>query len=300
MDPIDFDAKYLLEQAMKKRHWTKTGTPPELTKETVDDIEIKYVHVFHTKPDSCSEIVNDYSLQLLKNGQLAHASSWLDNFLQIYDGSASLNYNLAQLYNAQEVLGKALKHAWKAAEIETKYRDAYDLIGNIFFKLQDFESSLQAYQQVIKMDTKDALAYYNIGLVYNAMKKVDMAEQNFKEAIKRDKGAKKPDVKKGTTSEDLAYSMTVRATPVTFDSHKSLGEIYFGKKMLAESLEEYKQAIEWVPNDPESYFWIGKLSYELGNRRDALSNLERCVYLGGYKEREAKAMIEELKSPNPD
>jgi tetratricopeptide (TPR) repeat protein len=300
MDPIDFDAKYLLEQAVKKRHWAKAGTPPELTKDTVDEIEIKHVHVFHTKPDSCSEIVNDYSLQLLKNGQLAHASSWLDNFLQIYDGSASLNYNLAQLYNAQEVLGKALKYAWKAAEIETKYRDAYDLIGNIFFKLQDFESSLQAYQQVIKMDTKDALAYYNIGLVYKAMKNVDMAEQNFKEAIKRDKGAKKPEVKKGTTSEDLAYSMTVRATPVTFDSHKSLGEIYFGKKMLSESLEEYKQAIEWVPNDPESYFWIGKLSYELGNRRDALSNLERCVYLGGYKEREAKALLEKLKSPIPD
>ncbi|MGB6867467.1 MAG: tetratricopeptide repeat protein, partial [Candidatus Aminicenantaceae bacterium] len=179
MDPIDFDAKYLLEQALKKRHWTRVGTPPELSKQFVDEIEVKYVHVFHTKPDSCAEIVNDYSIQLLKNGQLAHASSWLDNFLEIYDGSASLNYNLAQLYNTQEVLGKALKHAWKAAEIETKYRDAYDLIGNIFFKLQDFESSLQAYQQVITIDSKDALAYYNIGLVYHAMKNVDSAEQHF-------------------------------------------------------------------------------------------------------------------------
>jgi tetratricopeptide (TPR) repeat protein len=222
----------------------------------------------------------------------------LNSFLQIYDGSASLNYNLAQLYNAQEILGKALKHAWKAAEIETKYRDAYDLIGNIFFKLQDFESSLQAYQQVIKIDSKDALAYYNIGLVYNAMKKVDIAEQNFKEAIKRDKGAKKPEMRKGTSSEDLAYSMTVRATPVTFESHKSLGEIYYGKKMLNEALEEYKQAIEWVPNDPGSHYWIGKLYYGLGNKRDAIAHLERCVYLGGYKEREAKALLEELKSPD--
>ena len=298
MDPIDFDAKYLLEQALKKRHWTKVGTPPELTKKFVDEIEVKYVHVFHTKPESCAEIVNDYSIQLLKNGQLAHASSWLDNFLEIYDESASLNYNLAQLYNSQEILGKALKHAWKAAEIETKYRDAYDLIGNIFFKLQDFESSLQAYQQVIKIDSKDALAYYNIGLVYHAMKNVASAEQHFKEAIKRDKGAKKPEVRKSSSSEDLAYSMTVRATPVTFDSHRSLGEIYVGKKMLDEALEEYKQAIEWVPNDPESYYWIGKLSYDLGNRSEAISNLERCVYLGGYKEREAKALLAELKSPD--
>ncbi len=298
MDPIDFDAKYLLEQALKKRHWTKVGTPPELTKKFVDKIEIKYVHVFHTKPDSCSEIVNDYSLQLLKNGQLAHASSWLANFLEIYDESASLNYNLAQLYNAQEVLGKALKYAWRAAEIETKYRDAYDLIGNIFYKLQDFESSLRAYQQVIKIDSKDALAYYNIGLVYHATKNVDLAEENFKIAIKRDKGAKKPKVRKGSSSEDLDYSLTIRATPVTFDSHKSLGEIYVGKKMLDEGLEEYKQAIEWVPNDPESYYWIGKLSYDLGNKREAITNLERCVYLGGYKEREAKALLEELKNPD--
>ncbi|HUU51697.1 MAG TPA: tetratricopeptide repeat protein [Candidatus Heimdallarchaeota archaeon] len=298
MDPIDFDAKYLLEQALKKRHWTRVGTPPELSKQFVDEIEVKYVHVFHTKPDSCAEIVNDYSIQLLKNGQLAHASSWLDNFLEIYDGSASLNYNLAQLYNTQEVLGKALKHAWKAAEIETKYRDAYDLIGNIFFKLQDFESSLQAYQQVIEIDSKDALAYYNIGLVYHAMKNVDSAEQHFKEAIERDKGAKKPEVRKDSSSEDLTYSLTVRATPVTFDSHRSLGEIYFGKKMLDEALEEYKQAVEWVPNDPESYYWIGKLSYDLGYQREAITNLERCVYLGGYKEKEAKALLAELKSPD--
>jgi tetratricopeptide (TPR) repeat protein len=295
MDPIDFDAKYLLEQAVKKRHWTKVGQPPDLTKQFVDEIEINFVHVFHTKPDSCSEIVNDYSLQLLKNGQLAHASSWLSNFLEIYDESGSLNYNLAQLYNAQEILGKALKHAWRAAEIETKYRDAYDLIGNIFFKLQDFESSLRAYQEVLKIDAKDALAYYNIGLVHHAMNNVEKAENNFKEAIKRDKGAKKPEVKKGSSMEDLAYSLTIRATPVTFDSHKSLGEIYVEKNMLDEALEEYKQAIEWVPNDPESYFWIGKISYDLGNKREAITNLERCVYLGGYKEREAKTMLEELK-----
>jgi tetratricopeptide (TPR) repeat protein len=92
--------------------------------------------------------------------------------------------------------------------------------------------------------------------------------------------------------------MTVRATPVTFDSHRSLGEIYFGKKMLDEALEEYRQAIEWVPNDPESYYWLGKLYYDLGNKRDAISNLERCVYLGGKKEKEAKALLEELKSPD--
>lgn len=297
MDPIDFDAKYLLEQALKKRHWTKAGQPPELTKDFVDEITVQFVHVFRTKPESCSEIVNDYSLQLLKNGQLAHASSWLSNFLEICDESASLNYNLAQLYNAQEILGKALKHAWRAAEIETKYRDAYDLIGNIFFKLQDLESSLRAYQEVIKIK-QDALAHYNIGLVYHAMKNIDMAEKNFKEAIKRDKGAKKPEVKKGSSMEDLAYSLTIRATPVTFDSHKSLGEIYIGKNMLGEALEAYRQAIEWVPNDPESYFWIGKLSYDMGNMREAVTNLERCVYLGGYKEKEAKAMLAELKSPD--
>jgi tetratricopeptide (TPR) repeat protein len=296
IDPIDFDAKYLLEQAIKKRHWIKVGQPPELTKQFVDEIEVKLVHVFHTKPDSCSEIVNDYSLQLLKNGQLAHASSWLSNFLEICNDSASLNYNLAQLYNAQEILGKALEYAWRAAEIETKYRDAYDLIGNIFFKLQDFESALRAYQEVIELDSKDALAHYNIGLVYQAMNNVEEAEKNFKEAIERDKGAKKPEVKKGSSMEDLAYSLTVRATPVTFDSHKALGEIYFGKNMLDEALEEYKQAIEWVPNDPESYFWIGKLSYDMGNKRDAITNLERCVYLGGYKEGEAKVMLEELKN----
>ncbi len=295
MDPIDFDAKHLLEQALKKRHWTKGSTPPELTKYFVDDIAIKYYHVFHTKPDSCAEIVNDYSLQLLKSGQLAHASSWLDNFLEIYDESASLNYNLAQLYNAQEVLGKALKHAWRAAEIETRYRDAYDLIGNIFYKLQDFDSSLRAYEEVIKLDSKDALAFYNIGLVYHAMKNMDLAEQNFKEAIKKDKGAKKPEVRSGSSSDDLAYSLTIRATPVTFDSHKALGEIYVGKKMLDEALEEYRQAIEWVPNDPESYFWIGKLSYDRGNKREAITHLERCVYLGGYKEKEAKAMLADLK-----
>lgn len=298
MDPIDFDAKYLLDQALKKRHWTEPGTPPELTKNFVDEMELQYIYVFHTKPESCSRIVNDYSLQLLKNGQLAHASSWLNNFLDVCDESASLNYNLAQLYNAQEILGKALKHAWRAAEIEPKYRDAYDLIGNIFYKLQDFESSLQAYGEVLKLDSKDALARYNIGLVYYAMKDLDKAEQNFKEAIQRDKGAKKPEPPKGTSSEDLAYSLTVRATPVTFDSHKALGEIYYSKNMSDKALEEYKQAIEWVPNDPESYYWIGKLYADLRNESEAINHLERCVYLGGSKEQEAKALLEALKNKN--
>ena len=102
-------------------------------------------------------------------GRLNEAARMIENFLMLNDQSPELNYNLAQLYNMTNRLTKALKHSWRATDLDDEFKDAFDLTGNILFKLKDFDNSVRAYNKVLEIDPKDAMGYYNLGCVYWAL-----------------------------------------------------------------------------------------------------------------------------------
>ena len=180
------------------------------------------------------------------------------------------------------------------------FLDAYDFLGNIYFKKGDFDRSVLAYKKVIEIDPEDAMGHYNLGCTYLALKDWENAEMEWKSAIEYEKEFKEREKRREVSDDELKFSLVVVKRPVSFWAHKSLGRLYLDQNLTDKALEEFLRAVELEPDDPEPYYEIGRI-YEAKSEfnekyvRKAIFYYERYLYLGGEKEEEVKKLLKSLK-----
>ncbi len=272
----------------------------EVSKNLADEMELEYVYLLKDDLQSISKTINETALSLVKNGRLKEAVGVLRNFLHLDDTSPEINYNLGQLYNISNKLDKALKYALRAVELKRNFKDAHDLIGNIYFKIQDYPRSIQSYREVVALDSNDAMGYYNLGCVYHAAEDFEEAEKCWKNAIKHEKGKKRITDKDKISEDELSVSLTVLDRPISFRAHKSLGRLYLDRNWLDRALDEFERAVELEPGDPEPYYELGKI-YKAKSERNkkyiekAIFYFEKYIYVGGKEEEEVEKLLKILK-----
>ena len=272
----------------------------KLSKDLLDQMELEYKFLIKNGAEDSTKIINDTALSMVRSGRLKEAIQILWNYLEIDDRSAKLNYNLSQLYNIFNKLDKALKYALRAVELDLNFKDAYDLIGNIYFKMRDYERSVAAYKEVIAISSKDAMGYYNLGCVYHATENFDEAENCWKNAIKYEKGIKKIKERDKISEDELSVSLVVLKKPVSFRAHKSLGRLYLERSLPDKALEDFQKAVELEPSDPEPYYELGKI-YQAKSENDekyikkAIYYYEKYLYFGKEKEQEVEESLKILK-----
>jgi tetratricopeptide (TPR) repeat protein len=274
--PFDYEAKFLIERSAREKPIQKKENKPKITKNMVDKVDLEYKYVFKYDINHIISVMNESALSLLRSGHLGKAIGLIRIFLEIHDLSPDLNYNLANFYRMNNDLGKAIKYAWRVTQLKKDFRDAYDLVGNIFFKLEDYENAIVAYQKVIDIGPKDAVGYYNLGCVYSAMEDLDNAEQNWKNAISREKVRK---VKKEKALEDeLTRTVTVFKASVSAKAHDGLGRLYLQQNQSEKALEHFEKAVEIEPGKPELYYEIGKIYLNQKNTKKAIYSFERYLF----------------------
>ena len=285
MGAFDQETYSLLRQTTgaEPRKIKKTST--KLSKDFIDDLEIEYKYDFVADVDDVAFGIGASSLDLIKAGKINAAANLMKNFLEIHDLSPELNYNLAKLYETNNSLGKALQYAWRAKELKRDYKDAHDLVASIFFKLEDFEESVKFYEKVIEFDPKDAMSHFNLGCVYFATKDYEKAEKHWRKAIKNEQKIKKPEKKDKPSEGELSLDITVKVWPISFEAHKSLGNLYLRKNLKEKALDEFIEAIELEPEDPGPYLEVGKIYFELKDQNKAAFYFEKYIYLGGDEEK---------------
>ncbi|MFB0565289.1 MAG: tetratricopeptide repeat protein [Candidatus Aminicenantaceae bacterium] len=272
----------------------------ELTKNLVDKMELEYIYPLESEVHFSSKAINEAALALVRNGRLKEAIGLMKNFLKIDDTSPEINYNLGQLYNIYNKIDKALEYAYRAVELDRDFKDAYDLIGNIYFKIHDYERSIQAYREVLLINSRDAMGYYNLGCVFYAAKSFDEAEDCWEKAIKYERGIKSVKDRDKISEDELSVSLVVLEKPIAFRAYKSLGGLYLERNYPEKALEAFKKAIELESNDPEPYYEAGKI-YQAKSAQDkeymakAISYLEKYLFLGGKKEEEVKDLLKRIK-----
>ncbi len=96
------------------------------------------------------------------------------------------------------------------------------------------------------------------------------------------------------TEDESRKSATLNRRPVHFQHHKSLGWMYLQQDFKEKALEEFLKAIELEPWDFELYFEVGKIYSEKGEKKKAISYLEKYFIFGG-REEPAKELLESLR-----
>jgi len=292
--PYDFEAELLLDHSLTERYIIREEDKPKLSQDIADKLELRYRYVVETDINQVLKMINANAIELIQSGKLDKAKDLLRWFLEVNDQSANLNYNLAKIYELNNELGSALRYALIAKELNKDYKDACDLLGSIFFKLQDFEKSLQFYEKVIAFDPEDAMSYYNRGCVHFSIKNYENAEEDWKKAIDIEKLRKKHEEKEKSPRDELKMALTVQVRPISFEAHKSLASLYLQQSLKEKALEEFEKANEIEPNDLEPYFEIGKIYYELKETAKAQFYFKQYLYLGG-KEEKVKEILKSQK-----
>jgi len=295
VSPFDYNVQFLLERALNKQRVIKPAQSPKLTKNISERPSLKYTYSFETNIASVTNLINNAALTLLRKGQLDDAIVMTESFLEVHGVSPELNYNLAHFYNIKNNLDNALKYAWNAVELKENFKDAYDLIGNIFFKMEDFDNSIKAYRRVIAIDSKDAMSHYNLGCVFSAKGEADKAEESWLNAIRYEQ-SKRIKNRDEISDDELSFSLVVVGGRVAVKSYTALGHLYKNRKMWEKSLEQFQLALESEPNRSELHYEIGKIHIERGNIPEAKKSLEKYVYFGGAKEQEVRRLLDTLKT----
>ena len=288
--PFDSEAMGLLDKARSATQPQLAKERPELTKKIVDDIDLEYVYVFEQKIDYVLWQAGEYAMGLVRANELGMAADWLSRFLEIFDLTPELNYNLAKIYEQRNDLAKALRYAWRARELNDEYRDACDLAGSIFFKMQDFDNSFRAYLRALELNPTDAQACYNLGCVCLSRGDLENAEVYWKQAIQFEKDASKDVPERKTSRDELKISVTVRVRPISFESHKSLSLLYRQQGRRKEALAELEKALELRPNEAELCFETGRLCLALKERDKAGHFFDRYIALGGEEAKVKKIL----------
>ena len=178
--------------------------------------------------------------------------------------------------------------------------EAYDLLGNIYFKKGEINKSVIAFKKVIEIQQKDAMGRFNLGCSYLHLNDLDNAEKEWKKAIKYEKESKKIKDREKISEDQLEVSLIIVKRRVSFRARKSLGRLYVAKNLPEKALKEFKKAIKLEPDDPEPYYELGNIYNKKSEQnekyvRKAVFYYEKYLYLSGEKEEEVKELLKSLK-----
>jgi tetratricopeptide (TPR) repeat protein len=292
--PYDFETKFLLERMGKEQAIHEDEQKPKLSKAIIAEKTPKFRYKIESDTEYVLDIINRSAISLVRLGELDSAIGLLQRFLDINDHWPGIDYNLALVYNMKKELLKALEHAWIAVDIKKNFRDAHDLLGNIYFKLEDYENALRAYESVVSIDKTDALGYYNLACTYAAIGEDAKAETNWKKAIHFEIIKIQEDRDK-LSEDELKASLVVVGRRVVFHSRMSLGKMYANQKKWDKALEQFQMALELDEDQPELHFEIGKIYLENGDTAKARAHFEKYLYLGGEREKEVQSLLDKIK-----
>jgi len=288
--PFDSEAIRLLDLANDSCPPQSEDESLELSKNFVDAVELKYIYIFEQKISYVLWQAKEYVMDLIRANKLAEAADWLSRFLEIFDMTPELNYNLAKIYEHRNNLSRALRYAWRAKELNDDYRDAHDLIGSIFFKMQDFDNSYMAYRKALDLNPSDAQACYNLGLVCFSMRDLEKAEAYWKQAIRFEQELTDGPSEQKPSKNELNVGLTIKVKPISFESHKNLSLLYRKQDRNGEALAELEKALELRPNDAELCFEIGRFYLELMDRDKAVLFFDKYLALGGEEAKVKKIL----------
>ncbi len=281
LSPLDFQARFLLEQARAGRRIVDGSSASIFSLEFMKARGPRFLYVLEGRPDDVAAVANRYALQYIQLGLLIDAANQLRAFTEIYADSPTIFYNLGQLSNTLGRFAEALACGARTIALKNNSAEAHDLMGNVYFKIGDYENAARSYEKALGLNTRDPLSFYNLACAYHELGDDMRAEKNWLEAIRQeDAAAGAPIQADGAT---LEHSLTVRVEPVSAPSCQYLGLLYAGQRNTGQAIEYFEKAIAYNPNALVPYLELGRIYNERNEGDKAKEYFRKYLELGGDK-----------------
>lgn len=176
-----------------------------------------------------------------------------------------------------------------AEGIRKVVKDQFIRWSSSYYEAKNYEESLAAMQQVIRLDPRNAQQHKNIGDVLSKLGRNEGAVIAFDQAITLNpKYAAAYNNKAWALNELQRYEEALKACESTIELDPNYGPAYRNKSRALYELKSYKEALETLdvailldPNNSEIYESKGRILYLLDRLNEALVAYEQAIKLNG-------------------
>lgn len=174
------------------------------------------------------------SNEWIKENKLENAFKDISTALDLNPKNAVYHYKKAELIMANDSANalEAIALLKEATELESSFEDAHFLLGKLRLARQEYESSLESFDQLVEIDPNNARAYFWKGIAFKENKFMDKAEEMF--------------------------FKTVQVDNTYYDAYMQLGELYTQKDQKV-ALQFYENAQRLKPNSDECLYAMGRI-----------------------------------------
>ncbi len=116
-------------------------------------------------------------------GYWRNSSELWNHALKVTKGNYMAHNNLASDLLEKGNISKAVYHYKKAISINN-YSAAHYNMGIIYYRLGQYQQSIESFHQAIRTTPDYAAAYFNLGIVYTSMGQIQRALESYSEAIR--------------------------------------------------------------------------------------------------------------------
>ncbi len=173
--------------------------------------------------------------------RLMQAESILVQAIQTLPAATPLHYNLAILYQRTNQLEKAQEQYLLILKSGEPKKEAYDL------------SQISGLEKNPNYAEIKANSYYNLGLIYGLRGELNLAEENFKNALK--------------------------IRPDWSEAHSNLGKVYEVQHNWSQALSHFEAAVQNSPQKAIYHYNLGMIYLKLEEKEKALKSLEHALAL---------------------
>ncbi|MCF8248094.1 MAG: tetratricopeptide repeat protein [Saprospiraceae bacterium] len=145
-----------------------------------------------------------------------------------------------------EMLNEAVGHLNEAMKIHPGYKNPLLILGNAYNYLQQYEASIQAYEQALKLDPEYTEAKNNLAITCR------QAGQFF--------GEKQGDIHKAFTYLNRAFELD----PNDYETLRLLGVANGVSGNGQKAVEFFTKALEKEPNNAAAYYNLASAYYNIG------------------------------------
>ncbi len=122
--------------------------------------------------------------------------------------------------------------------------------GKELYRSDQDTQAAEAFQQAAKLDPDLAEAHFRLGLVYDALNKLEEAEGEYKKAVE-------------------TYKKYLNENPKDAEGHYNLAQAYSALHLYSEAVREYRQAAKLKTDDADIYYDLGMALTKLAQYDEA-------------------------------
>ena len=190
----------------------------------------------------------------------------------------------------------ALELLQKSVEIDPKHSDAYEALGVIYGRHQDFEKAIDLMDSLLEVDPDSVMAHTNKSLYLMKLGKIEEAEEekglatvaSFKQygeesQAKRAEEEQKEQEEKELQDRERMFNEVLEIDPEDLIANFGLGDISYRRGQYEQAMGYLQKVLETDPKYSQAYLLLGKSYQALGKKEEAKDIFEKGVNIASSR-----------------